>query len=121
MYLTNEELQASGSISSQVESPAAFIGTSDVNFFNAQMNPTWQPDRAIGASAPGNLFIVGFPDSAAAAKRIKRGVRDTMLNKQTKEAHALPESLAAANLDVVARVKILGLLVKGVDKIATMG
>jgi hypothetical protein len=121
MYLTHAGLQASGSISSQAESPAAFNGTSDVNFFNAQMSPTGQPDRRIGASAPGNLFNVGASDSVAPAKRVKRGMRDTMLDKQTKEAHALPEALGDAYADKIVRIKICGLIVKGVDKTLTMG
>lgn len=121
MYITHTGLAENGTIATQAQSPAANNGTSDINFFNAQMNPIGQSVSAVQPSMASNLFNMGAPESGAAAKRVKRGLRDTLLNKQTKEAHALPESLAAANLDVVARVKMLGLLVKGVDKIATMG
>lgn len=121
MYTTNAGQPAIGPMSTQVEAPTAFNGSSDINFFNAQMQSTGLPDKGVASSMAGNLLNAGVPESAAVSRRVKRGMRDMMLNKQTKEAHALPESLAAANLDVVARVKTLGLLVKGVDKIATMG
>lgn len=120
MYITHTGLAENGAIATQAQAPAANNGTSDINFFNAQLNPSGQQVNGVAPSMATNLFNVGATESAA-ARRVKRGMRDTMLNKQTKEAHALPESLAAANLDVVARVKMLGLLVKGVDKIATMG
>ncbi|MBC2409468.1 hypothetical protein HF257_25975 [Pseudomonas sp. WS 5106] len=121
MNITNEGLPTSESSFTQAESSVAVNGTSDINFFSAQLNPTGQPNKEIRPAVSGNLFNIGAPESAAADKRVKRGVRDMMLNKRTQEAHALPESLAAANLNVVTRVKLLSLLVKGVDKIATMG
>ncbi|MCF5721591.1 hypothetical protein [Pseudomonas syringae] len=121
MYINNAGFSESVPLASQAQTPADINGTSDINFFNAHMNPTSQSANKIAPSMTTNQFNVGALESTAVAKRVKRGMRDTLLSKQTKEAHALPESLAAANLDVVARVKMLGLLVKGVDKIATMG
>ena len=121
MYITHTGLAETTTVATQAQSPAAYSGTSDINFFNAQMNPSSHSGNGVAPPVATNLFNVSASESAGAAKRVKRGMRDTLLNKQTKEAHALPESLAAANLEVVARVKMLGLLVKGVDKIATLG
>lgn len=121
MYISNAGFPETGSIASQGETPAAINGASDVNFFNAQLNPIGQHGKPPQPSTTANPLAIGAPDATVAYKRVKRGMRDTLLNKQTKDAHALPEALAAANLDVVARVKVLGSLVKGVDKISTMG
>ncbi|AZP69676.1 hypothetical protein EJJ20_02850 [Pseudomonas poae] len=121
MYITHTGLSENGTFATQAQTPAALSGTSDINFFNAQLGNTGQAGNGVASSTATNLFTVSAPESMAASKRVKRGMRDTMLNKQSKEAHALPESLAAANLGVVLQVKVAGLLVKGVDKISTMG
>ena len=121
MYITHMGLAQNGSHFTQAETPDALNGTSDINFFNAQLSANPQPASGVATSMATNLFSIGAPESAAASKRVQRGIRDTLSNKQTKQAHALPEALAAANLGVVAQVKVVGLLVKGVDKIATMG
>lgn len=121
MYITHTGLSENGPFATPVSTPGTLNGTSDINFFNAQLSTTGQAGNGIASSMATNLFTVGAPESAAASKRVKRGMRDTMLNKQSKEAHALPESLAAANLGVVLQVKVASLLVKGVDKISTMG
>ncbi|PRA26363.1 hypothetical protein [Pseudomonas poae] len=121
MYITHTGLPDNGPHSTQAETPDALNGTSDINFFNAQLSATRQPVSGVATTLSANLFSLGVPESTAAAKRVQRGIRDTLSNKQTKQAHALPEALAAANLGVVAQVKVVGLLVKGIDKIATMG
>ena len=121
MYITHAGFPEHGTIATQAQMPGATSGTSDINFFNAQLTPTGQSANGVASSPANHLFTVGAPESSAASMRVKRGMRDTMLKKQTKEAHALPESLAAANLGVVLQVKVAGLLVKGVDKISTMG
>ncbi|TFY94975.1 hypothetical protein DYL61_06005 [Pseudomonas nabeulensis] len=121
MYITHTGLPGNGPHSTQAETPDALNGASDINFFNAQLSASRQPLSEGATSTAANLFSLSATESTAAAKRVQRGIRDTLSNKQTKEAHALPEALAAANLGVVAQVKVVGLLVKGVDKIATMG
>ncbi|TFY86942.1 hypothetical protein DYL59_20505 [Pseudomonas kairouanensis] len=117
MYINSTELSENDTSTTQSHTPAALDETSDISFFNAQLSTTGQTGNGVASG----LFAAHAPESTAASKRIKRGTRDTMLNKKTKEAHALPELMATANLDVVARVKMLGLLVKSVDKVATMG
>lgn len=121
MYINNTALSENDTFTPQPLMPAAVGGTSDINFFNAQLSTTGQTGNGVASAKATALFSLDAPESIAANKRAKRGMRDTLLNKQTKEAHALPESLANANLDVVARVKVVGLLAKGVDKISTMG
>ncbi len=119
MYIYNADRLAPESSGTRADSPAAFNETSDINFFNAQLNLTAEPAKRVSPAAPSNLLNLSIPESAAG--RVKRGMRDRLQDKQTKDAHALPQSLALANLEVVGRVKMLGMLVKGVDKIATMG
>lgn len=119
MYINNADRLEREPSGTQAESSSAFNDTSDINFFNAQMSISTGPNKSISPSMPSNLLNLSIPESAAG--RVKRGMRDRLQNKQTKEAHALPQSLALANLEVVGRVKMLGMLVKGVDKIATMG
>jgi hypothetical protein len=121
MYINNSDVSRSGNSTAQAETPGAANGTSDVNFFNALMDPTEKPRLAIAPSMSSNLFDMSFADPATLAGRISRGMRDAGLNKKTKEVHALPESLGLANLNVVAAVKAASLLAKGVDKVATMG
>lgn len=121
MNIINTGFSENGPLATQAQTPAAMNGTSDINFFNAQLSPTGQSGNGAAPSMTSNLFAVGSTESTATSKRLKRGIRDTMLNKQTKEVHALPESLANANLSVVLQVKVAGLLVKGIDKISTMG
>lgn len=43
------------------------------------------------------------------------------LNKKTKDAHEFAQSLSESHVNVVAGVKVLGAIVKGVDKVASMG
>lgn len=118
MYISDADHLENSSIGTQAESPAVFNKTSDINFFNAHLNLTAQPSRKIGPAMPSTLFNLGASESTA--RRVKRGMRDRLRNKQTKEAHALPESLAVANFEVVSQVKVLGMLVKGLDKVSNM-
>lgn len=118
MYINDAERVGKRFKDAQAESPAAFNETSDVNFFNAQLAPNAGDDKRIAPSMPDNLFNLSASESPF--RRLKRGVDDRLRGKQTEDSMALPHSLALANFEVVSRVKVLGVLVKGIDKISNM-
>ncbi|WP_411381249.1 hypothetical protein [Pseudomonas sp. MPB26] len=118
MYIDDAERVQKRSGDAQAESPAAFNEISDVDFFNAQLDPTAGHYKRIAPSMPDNLFNLSVSESPF--RRVKRGVDDRLRNKQTEDSMALPHSLALANFAVVSRVKVLGTLVKGIDKISNM-
>lgn len=114
MYIYNADRLARESSGTRADSPAAFNETSDINFFNAQLNPTAESNKSTGPLLPD----LSTPNSALG--RAKRGVSDRLQNKETKEAHALPHSLGLANFELVLPIKVIGMGVKCVDKISSL-
>lgn len=102
----------------QAEPLAVFNDTSDMNFFNAQLDLSAAPYKRIAPSSPDNLF--NFSPSEEPFVRLKRGVNDTLRNKHTEASYALPQALGEANFAVVSKIKMLGLAVKSLDKISNM-
>ncbi|PQZ86622.1 MULTISPECIES: hypothetical protein [Pseudomonas] len=119
MYITHAELLKKRSNAEDVESPAAFNDTTDSNFFSAQLNLTAENYKKTSPSTADNSFNLGVPESSF--RRVRRGIDDRLRNKSTKESNALPQTLALANFEVVSRVKVLGMLVKGIDKVSNLG
>ncbi|NWB53563.1 hypothetical protein [Pseudomonas sp. F8002] len=118
MYINDAERVQKRSWDVPAESPTAFNGTSDMNFFNAQLDHSAAHYKRISPSMPDNLFNLNAPKSSF--ERVKKGMDDMLRNKQTEASHALPQSLALANFEVVAPVKVCGMLVKGLDKISNL-
>ncbi|OIN48842.1 hypothetical protein BLL37_26235 [Pseudomonas azotoformans] len=118
MYIDDAERVKIGSRGVLAESPAAFDEIADMNFFNAQLDHSAELFKSTPPVIPVSLFNLSASESSF--KRVKKGMDDTLRNKQTKESYALPQSLALANFEVVSRVKVLGMLVKGVDKISNL-
>ncbi|KMT55275.1 hypothetical protein [Pseudomonas fildesensis] len=121
MYINHAGLPGNRGITPQAETPAASNGTSDVNFFNAQLSHTDQSGKGTPPAMAADLFSLGASESTTLSRRVSKGFRDESLNKKTKAAHEFTQSLSEAHLNLTARVKVLSSLVKGVDKVATMG
>jgi len=121
MYTNNAGGPGNGNTITQAETPAALDGTSDSNFFTAQLNPSERPGKGTAPTGMGLPLTLGPAESATLSKRVSKGFRDMSLNKKTKDAHEFAQSLSESHVNVVAGVKVLGAIVKGVDKVASMG
>ena len=74
MYINDAERVQKRSWDVPAESPTAFNGTSDMNFFNAQLDHSAAHYKRISPSMPDNLFNLNAPKSSF--ERVKKGMDD---------------------------------------------
>lgn len=121
MYIPPPGQSENSSILSQSEAPGAINRASDINFFNAQLSQAEQPVKGIVPAVASPTQSWDATASDTLSRRVSKGFRDASLNKKTKDANEFPQSLAEAHIDVMSRVKVIGAVAKGVDKISSMG
>ncbi len=121
MYITDAEIPVNRNITPQADAPAGINRTSDINFFNAQLSQTDHPAKGSAPAIASPSSSWDSTESASLSRRVSKGFRDASLSKRTKDANEFPQSLAEAHMDVMSRVKVIGALAKGVDKISSMG
>lgn len=121
MDITHAGLRKNASVTPQADAPDVGSQAHDISFFTAQMNHTEQPVRAIASTMASPSLSGGSPESDTLSRRVSKGFRDASLSKKTKDANEFPQALAEAHIDVMSRVKVIGALAKGVDKISNMG
>ena len=121
MYITTPGQSENSSTLPQAEAPGAINRASDINFFNAQLSQAEQPVKGIvpAVASPAQSWDATASDTLS--RRVTKGFRDASLNKKTKDANEFPQALAEAHIDVMSRVKVIGAVAKGVDKISSMG
>ncbi|CRM89901.1 hypothetical protein [Pseudomonas sp. 22 E 5] len=121
MDITHAGFRKNATIAAQVDTPDANSAVSDINFFNAQLNTTEQSGNGIAPALASAASPWDSTESQTLSRRVSKGFRDASQNKKTKDANEFPQSLAEAHIDVMSRVKVIGAIAKGVDKISNLG
>lgn len=123
MYITHtgRPENPNASMTPQADTPAGINRASDIHFFNTQMGQGEPSGKSIAAATASPMSSWDATDSDALSRRVSKGFRDASQNKKTKDANEFPQTLAEAHIDVMSRVKVIGAVAKGVDKISSMG
>ncbi|MFN3355005.1 MAG: hypothetical protein ACK418_03155 [Pseudomonas sp.] len=121
MDITHAGFRKNMPIAAQADMPNANNAVSDINFFNAQLNPTEQFGNGIAPVTAPAASPWDATESQTLSRRVSKGFRDASQNKKTKDANEFPQALAEAHIEVMSRVKVIGAVAKGVDKISNLG
>ena len=87
----------------------------------AQLSPTEPSGNGIAPVTAPAASPWDATESQTLSRRVSKGFRDASQNKKTKDANEFPQALAEAHIEVMSRVKVIGAVAKGVDKISNLG
>lgn len=118
MLITHADLIKNGKIDTGSDAPAEGHRSSDLNFFQAEMNKTDQSDKSGPRAVASTDSAWGIGEPSEISKRLSKGFRDASQNKRMSE---FPKLLAEAHVNVISQVKVVGAIAKACDKISSMG
>ncbi|MFL1490963.1 hypothetical protein [Pseudomonas antarctica] len=118
MLITHADFATNAKINTGSDTPVESHRSSDLNFFQAEMSKTDQPDKRSPRAVASTDSVWGASESSATSTRLSKGFRDASKNKRMSE---LPQLLAESHVNVISQVKVVGAIAKACDKISTMG
>jgi len=119
MYVLTEAAPNKSLISHKTEAPATLDSTVDKNFFNALMNTTQPPGTGV-MTMMGLALTDRSTETAGKLKRVKRGLSDLSLNKDTKARRELTSTVYEAHEDLRTGIKVLNKCVQFFDKVSNL-
>ncbi|MCK6186138.1 MULTISPECIES: hypothetical protein [unclassified Pseudomonas] len=121
MDITHTGLRKNMSIAAHADMPDANNAVSDISFFNAQLNPAEPSGNGVAPVTASAASPWDATESQTLSRRVSKGFREASQNKKTKDANEFPQALAEAHIEVMSRVKVIGAIAKGIDKISNLG